>query len=240
MGVMARPLRIDVEGGWYHVMSRGIERRTIFLDDSYCLHFLDLLGEMSERFIVEVLTVGDPLDPQRLHALESGKNLGAGIGFCREEGGGSGIGSSRPRKSSGTAESASDVSLVIVQGIWKLHGRPGLVEDGRIAEKVRRRGGLSKIYSATRDAWAGSMHFGKVDGQSRRGQPGIPRSGESPGADDIAGAAGSRICSGANFFRANRECRGKGQGGAMGGVSRALWRLGFGDGAIAWRGCTAD
>lgn len=51
---MARPLRIDVEGGWYHVMSRGIERRTIFLDDSFCLHFLDLLGEMSERFCVEV------------------------------------------------------------------------------------------------------------------------------------------------------------------------------------------
>jgi REP element-mobilizing transposase RayT len=51
---MARPLRIDIEGGWYHVMSRGIERRVIFLDDSFCLHFLDLLGEMSERFGVEV------------------------------------------------------------------------------------------------------------------------------------------------------------------------------------------
>jgi len=51
---MARPLRIDVEGGWYHVMSRGIERRTIFLDDSFCLHFLDLLGEMTDRFGVEV------------------------------------------------------------------------------------------------------------------------------------------------------------------------------------------
>jgi REP element-mobilizing transposase RayT len=51
---MARPLRIDVEGGWYHVMSRGIEQRAIFLDDSYCAHFLDLLGEMTERFAVEV------------------------------------------------------------------------------------------------------------------------------------------------------------------------------------------
>ena len=35
-------------------MSRGIERRTIFLDDSFCLHFLDLLGEMTDRFGVEV------------------------------------------------------------------------------------------------------------------------------------------------------------------------------------------
>ncbi len=51
---MARPLRIDIEGGWYHVVSRGIERRAIFLDDSFCLHFLDLLGGMSERFGVEV------------------------------------------------------------------------------------------------------------------------------------------------------------------------------------------
>ena len=51
---MARPLRIDIEGGWYHVMSRGIERRVIFLDDSFHFHFLDLLGEMTERFGVEV------------------------------------------------------------------------------------------------------------------------------------------------------------------------------------------
>ena len=50
---MTRPLRIDVEGGWYHVMSRGIERRVIFPDESYCAHFLELLGSMSERFAVE-------------------------------------------------------------------------------------------------------------------------------------------------------------------------------------------
>lgn len=51
---MARPLRVNIEGGWYHVMSRGIERRAIFLDTSYFFHFLDLLGEMSLRFRVEV------------------------------------------------------------------------------------------------------------------------------------------------------------------------------------------
>jgi hypothetical protein len=27
---MARPLRIDLEGGWYHVINRGLERRRIF------------------------------------------------------------------------------------------------------------------------------------------------------------------------------------------------------------------
>ena len=51
---MSRPLRIDVEGGWYHVMSRGIERRPIFLGATYYRHFLELLEEMSSRFSVEV------------------------------------------------------------------------------------------------------------------------------------------------------------------------------------------
>ena len=41
------PFPGSIEGGWYHVMPRGIERRVIFLEDSFCLHFLDLLGEMS-------------------------------------------------------------------------------------------------------------------------------------------------------------------------------------------------
>ena len=51
---MARPLRIDVEGGWYHVTARGTERRSIFPDDTYCVHFLELLERMSERYGVEV------------------------------------------------------------------------------------------------------------------------------------------------------------------------------------------
>jgi len=29
---MARPVRVDVAGGWYHVTARGIERRAIFAD----------------------------------------------------------------------------------------------------------------------------------------------------------------------------------------------------------------
>jgi hypothetical protein len=28
---MARPIRIDVEGGWHHVTARGIERRTMYI-----------------------------------------------------------------------------------------------------------------------------------------------------------------------------------------------------------------
>ena len=51
---MARPLRIDVEGGWYHVTARGTERRSIFPDDSYGRYFLTLLERMSARYGVEV------------------------------------------------------------------------------------------------------------------------------------------------------------------------------------------
>ena len=51
---MARPLRVDVENGWYLVTARGIERRTIFYDDRYCEHFCELLAEMSERYSLGV------------------------------------------------------------------------------------------------------------------------------------------------------------------------------------------
>jgi len=47
---MARPLRIDLRGGWYHVMARGNDRRAIFDDDRDCEHFLGLLAEMVERY----------------------------------------------------------------------------------------------------------------------------------------------------------------------------------------------
>ena len=42
---MTRPLRIDVVGGWYHVMARGIECRSVFRDDRDNAHFLELAGE---------------------------------------------------------------------------------------------------------------------------------------------------------------------------------------------------
>jgi len=47
---MARPLRIAVPGAWYHVMARGIERRTIFRDEAYFQKFEGLLATLPERF----------------------------------------------------------------------------------------------------------------------------------------------------------------------------------------------
>ncbi len=53
---MARPLRVDVENGWYHVTARGIERRSIFDDEREHVHFLELLEEVVDRFRVIVHT----------------------------------------------------------------------------------------------------------------------------------------------------------------------------------------
>jgi REP element-mobilizing transposase RayT len=47
---MARPLRIERVGAWYHITGRGNERRSIFRDDRDRQHFCDLLAEVVERF----------------------------------------------------------------------------------------------------------------------------------------------------------------------------------------------
>jgi putative transposase len=51
---MARPLRIDIAGGWYHVTARGQNRQAIYRGDRDRVHFLELLEEMVRRFGVEV------------------------------------------------------------------------------------------------------------------------------------------------------------------------------------------
>ena len=51
---MARPLRIEQAGGWYHITTRGNERRAIFRCDRDREHFLELLGAMTRRFAVHL------------------------------------------------------------------------------------------------------------------------------------------------------------------------------------------
>jgi len=50
---MARPLRIEFAGAWYHVMNRGAARRTVFNTDTHRHYFLSLLAETSARFNAE-------------------------------------------------------------------------------------------------------------------------------------------------------------------------------------------
>lgn len=47
---MARPLRIELAGGLYHVTSRGDRREDIYLDDGDRLGWLDTLAEVCSRF----------------------------------------------------------------------------------------------------------------------------------------------------------------------------------------------
>ncbi len=51
---MARPLRIHVVDGWYHVMSRGNGGETLFRRDDDRRVFLGLVSELPERFGTEV------------------------------------------------------------------------------------------------------------------------------------------------------------------------------------------
>jgi len=51
---MTRAWRIEYEGALYHVLSRGNERRDIFFADEDRRRFLDALGDMAQRFEIEV------------------------------------------------------------------------------------------------------------------------------------------------------------------------------------------
>ena len=51
---MARPLRIEYPGAYYHVMNRGQSRRNIFIEDQGRQTFLDLLGDMARLWKVEI------------------------------------------------------------------------------------------------------------------------------------------------------------------------------------------
>src|SRR6267378_53201 len=51
---MARPLRILLAGGWYHVSSRGNRREALFVNDADRRRFLGLVAQLPERFGLEV------------------------------------------------------------------------------------------------------------------------------------------------------------------------------------------
>jgi len=50
---MARALRLNIGGGWYHVTTRGTERRAVYTDDRCREYYLELLEETVERFRVK-------------------------------------------------------------------------------------------------------------------------------------------------------------------------------------------
>ena len=52
---MARPLRIEYEGAYYHILSRGNKQEVIFLADHDRQTFLKTIARMSERFEVTII-----------------------------------------------------------------------------------------------------------------------------------------------------------------------------------------
>ncbi len=54
LSAMTRQWRIEFEGAYYHILSRGNEQRNIFTDNDDRISFLEILGKMSERFEIEV------------------------------------------------------------------------------------------------------------------------------------------------------------------------------------------
>ncbi len=54
MVCMARPLRIEYPGAYYHIMNRGLSRRNIFLGDKDREQFLDLLSDISRLWKIEI------------------------------------------------------------------------------------------------------------------------------------------------------------------------------------------
>jgi REP-associated tyrosine transposase len=51
---MSRPWRIEFKGALYHVLSRGNEQKDIFWDNEDRNCFICLMGEMSDRFDVDI------------------------------------------------------------------------------------------------------------------------------------------------------------------------------------------
>jgi putative transposase len=51
---MARPLRIEYPGAFYHVINRGLSRRNIFIEDKGRQSFLDLLSDITRLWKVEI------------------------------------------------------------------------------------------------------------------------------------------------------------------------------------------
>jgi putative transposase len=76
---MARPTRLDIEGGWYHVVNRGIERRPIFRGVNGYEHFLELLAKLPQRFGIRVHSYVLMANHYHLQLETPGANLSMAI-----------------------------------------------------------------------------------------------------------------------------------------------------------------
>jgi len=73
---MPRPIRIEYENAFYHVMNRGRARNNIFFTEIHYLTFLKILGESCERF--GCVIHGYCLMPNHYHLLIQTPNANLG------------------------------------------------------------------------------------------------------------------------------------------------------------------
>jgi hypothetical protein len=59
---MGRQWRIEFEGAFYYMLSRGNDGKSIFSDDTDRIGFLSLLGDLCEHFEVDMFTYMVPKD----------------------------------------------------------------------------------------------------------------------------------------------------------------------------------
>lgn len=64
---MARPLRMEYPGAWYHVLNRGRHREKIFFSDNDYTIFMKVLGECTKLFTIEIHAYS--LIPNHYHLL---------------------------------------------------------------------------------------------------------------------------------------------------------------------------
>ncbi len=67
---MPRPIRIEYEDAYYHVMNRSRDgaRQPLFHDDAYFMAFLNTLAEAQARFMIVIGRKGQSQRFQRVHA----------------------------------------------------------------------------------------------------------------------------------------------------------------------------
>jgi len=72
---MGRAWRIQYEGGLYHVLSHGNERRDIFYDDRDRLTFPDVIAEMADQYHVDVFAYTLMTNHYHIPLRTNGANL---------------------------------------------------------------------------------------------------------------------------------------------------------------------